>query len=197
MSRIICITGGIGSGKSIVASILEILGIPVYHADTRAKSLYSDEPAMIRDVVDIFGEQILDSKGHLQRNVLAGIVFNDSQKLAALNAIVHPYVRRDFEKWKRTNRDKKTLAREAAILFESGTSTDCDIVIAVSAPLEIRVSRVQKRDKASETEIMARIAQQWSSEKIASLSDYNVVNDDKELILPQILEIIRKEKLVY
>lgn len=196
MSRVICITGGIGSGKSLVASITEALGIPVYHADTRAKALYSDEPLLLQEVVNAFGEHILDEAGNLRKETLAAIAFNNPAKLGELNAIVHPYVRRDFEQWCGFNREKKVLAKEAAILFESGSSKGCDLVIAVTAPIEIRIDRIKKRDNASETEILARIARQWPAEKVNAMADYVVLNDGRELLLPQLTAILLREKLL-
>ncbi len=182
------ITGGIGSGKSVVAKILISMGYPVYNSDDRAKDLINSNPELIAKIKSEFGNDIYTDLG-LERKKMAAIVFNDPNKLAVLNSLVHPAVGKDFESWK-NSQTTKFVFKEAAILFETGIYKDLDAVILVTAPISIRIDRVQKRDNASKEEIENRMKNQWSDEEKIKLSDYVIDNSGNQLIIPQVTQVI-------
>ena len=181
------ITGGIGSGKTYVASVFQSLGIPIFNADIQAKKLMvSCENS--RDLIKKeFGEDIYSEKD-LNREKLASIVFNDKSKLEKLNSLVHPIVKKEFNNWCKKQTSSYVI-KEAAILFESKSHLGLDAVICVSAPLELRMERLLKRDNSSEKEIKKRIENQISQEEKEKRSDYIIVNDEKELLLTKIIKI--------
>jgi dephospho-CoA kinase len=174
MPKIIGLTGGIGSGKSTIAKHLEQMGIPVYIADLEAKKILDSE-AVISKIIDVFGKDILENK-KIDRKKLSNIVFQQPEKLQILNDIIHPEVAIHFKNWIAENQDASIVVKEAAILFESGSYKDCDKIILVTAPKEVRIQRVMKRDKLSRESIESRMANQWSEEKKEALSDFIIVN---------------------
>lgn len=185
------LTGGIGSGKSTVAAVFEMLGVPVYYSDQHAKSLMISDK--IRElIVAEFGEQSYDRCGKLNRVFLAKTVFSDSEKLRRLNSIVHPVVAADFLEWA-SRQQSEIVLQEAAILIESGAYRDMDCIIVVEAPLETRIQRVIKRDGVSFDDVKHRIDAQMSDEKRLSYADFTIIADSTQLLLPQIVRI--KEKL--
>lgn len=186
-AKIIGLTGGIGSGKSLIARIFHLMSFPVYNADDEAKKLYLTDPDLRSGVIELFGEQAF-ANGSLNRTYLAQIVFHDQQKLEQLNALVHPAVRRHFAQWLE-QQDAAFVIREAAILFESGSYKDCHQVITVAALEEVRIHRVKTRDDASISDIKARINKQWSDQQRREKADFEIVNDDKTLVLPQVEQI--------
>lgn len=188
--KVIGLTGGIGSGKSTIARVFETLGVPVFDADREALALYDDDQLLLTEVKERFGNEVLDVNGRLNRSVLASIVFNDVGALQQLNAMVHPRVAKKFDAWKKMQRTSVVI-REAAILFESGSAEDCDAVIVVTAPEELRIARVQKRNGCSEEEVRARMKRQWSEEQLIERADAVIVNDDKHLVLPQLTRVIQ------
>lgn len=176
MTRIIGLTGGIGSGKSTVARFFEELGVSVYYADDRAKAIMSDT-VVIEAISKEFGKEVLENDV-IHRGKLAEIVFHNPDKLKTLNAIVHPAVQKDFEDWVKSKNQEPYILKEAAILFESGSYKNCDQIITVTAPEKIRIERVMKRNATSEKEVRSRMNNQWpESEKIA-LSDFVIENLD-------------------
>lgn len=191
-TRIIGLTGGIGSGKSTIAGFYESLGVPVYIADDEAKKiLYT--PEATKDMVIAFGESIL-TKGVPDKAKIASVVFNDNEKLEMLNGIIHPKVRQHFIDWVTTKKDEPIVIKEAAILFESGSYKDCDKIILVTAPKENRISRVMKRDKVSREQVLERMAAQWDDDKKAALSDYIIVNEELEKAKAEAVKILKKIK---
>lgn len=186
------ITGGIGSGKTYVSKVFESLGIPVFNADMEAKKLMFSSEELIQSVKNEFGNDIY-TKGELDKQKLASIVFSDSEKLRKLNSLVHPIVKQEFLNWQE-KQNSSYVIKEAAILFESNSDKGLDAVICVTAPLNIRIDRAVKRDGTSEEEIKNRIENQISQEEKENLSDYIIVNDEKDLLLPQIIKI--HEKLI-
>jgi dephospho-CoA kinase len=186
------ITGGIGSGKTTVARVFEQLGIPVYHADYWAKEIMNTEPLVKERVKELFGKDIYDNAGKANRKRIAELVFADKNKLNELNSIIHPAVWLHGENWLKQHEGKPYILKEAAILFESGGNKDMDKVIMVSAPIEIRLERVMKRDNATREEVTARMANQWPDEQKIALSDFVIVNDDRQLVIPQVLEVHRQ-----
>ncbi len=181
------ITGGIGSGKSYISRCFEYLGIPVYYADTEAKRLTNEDAEIRRKVSDLLGKQSYTTSG-LNREYVASKVFNDKNLLTQLNQIIHPAVEKDFVLWAEKQSAPYVL-KEAAILFESGSYKNTDRVIVVDAPLELRIQRVLERDNTSREEILKRIQNQWPADKKKDLADFVIYNDNKTLILPQILRI--------
>lgn len=190
MTKIIGLTGGIGSGKSTVANYFQSLGMPVYIADEQAK-IISDSPEILQKIKSTFGNDIFENE-KLNREKLSQIVFNDSQKLQQLNAIIHPAVKKDFELWVLKHKNAPYLMKEAAILFESGSYKDCDFVITVVAPLETRIQRVIKRDNTTRENVLRRIENQWSDDKRIAKSKFVIENSDIESTKEQIEQIFKK-----
>ena len=188
--KVIGLTGGIGSGKSTVARVFETLGVPVFDADRAALALYDEDESLLVEVMQRFGVSVIDANGRVNRPALASIVFNDSEALQQLNAMVHPRVAKKFDAWKKLQR-ASAVVREAAILFESRSASDCDAVIVVTAPEDLRVDRVQKRNGWNEAEVRARMNRQWSEQQLIERADAVIVNDDKHLVLPQLTRVIQ------
>ena len=181
------ITGGIGSGKTYIAAVFQSLGIPIFYADIQAKKLMISSEKLIKLLKEEFSNDIYKD-ADLNKEKLASIVFSNSDKLQKLNSLVHPIVKEEFNNWCKKQTSPYVI-KEAAILFESKSYLGLDAVICVSAPLELRMERLFKRDNSSEKEIKKRIENQISQEEKENLSDYIIVNDDKELLLPQIIKI--------
>lgn len=195
MTRIIGLTGGIGSGKSTVANYIASKGIPVYIADEEAKKLMNSEQ-LLSKIQAIFKENILTDSGNLDRKKIAEIVFNTPEKLTELNKIVHPAVKIHFDDWVKQHKNTPFIIKEAAILFETGGNLTCDKVILVTAPEEIRIERAMKRDKVDRASVMKRIQNQWSEEEKIKRSDFIVNNLDLKTTLnkiDQILKILSKQ----
>ncbi len=180
-------TGGIGSGKTYVASVFQSLGIPIFNADIQAKKIMTSSGKLIKLVKEEFGNDIYKDSD-LNKEKLASIVFSNSDKLQKLNSLVHPIVKEEFNNWCKKQTSPYVI-KEAAILFESNSHIGLDAVICVSAPLELRIERLLNRDDYSEKEIKKRIENQISQEEKEKLSDYIIVNDEKELLLPKIIKI--------
>ncbi len=183
------ITGGIGSGKSTVCKIFEVLGIPVYYADDRAKWLMNNDTKLIKGVKSTFGDEAYHPDGTLNRPFIADIVFNDKSKLAELNALVHPAVFQDGVAWNEANANAPYTLKEAAILFESGSYLTVDKVITVFTPKEIRIQRVLTRDDTTREAIEARMDKQMPEEEKIERSDFVIYNDDEHSLIEQVLNI--------
>jgi dephospho-CoA kinase len=189
MSQIIIgITGGIGSGKTTISEFLNTLGYPIYSSDIQAKWLMENDAVVGRELVNLFGDAAF-SDGKLDRKHLSSLVFSDKDNLDKLNAIVHPALERDFDKWCE-GQSAELVFKEAAILFESGSYKNVDKTICVTAPEALRIKRVMQRDGVSEDKVKERIDNQWSEEKKKALADFVIFADDEQLIIPQILKII-------
>ena len=184
------ITGSIGSGKSTACRIFETIGIPVYYADTRGKYLMQNEDLVKEKILSEFGPEILDKNKSIDRIQLAGIVFNDPEKLEKLESIIHPAVFSDFHQWVQIQ-NAPYILKEAAVLFESGSYKELDKIITVAAPRETRIARVLTRDNATREQIMAREKRQWPDAMKIEMADYILVNDEKQLLLPQIENLNR------
>lgn len=182
------LTGGIGSGKSIIAQLYSVLGAPVFNSDKEAATIVNTDKTAIGQIKVAFGDDIY--KGALlDRKKLAKIVFTNASRLQELNNIVHPLVNRHYAKWLQQHSNKPYTIKEAAILFESGSYQDCDKVITVSAPLELRIRRVIMRDNVSRQDVEKRIHNQWSEEERIKHSDYIIYNDDTQLVIPQAIAL--------
>ncbi|RTY95082.1 dephospho-CoA kinase [Flavobacterium sp. GT3R68] len=190
MTKIIGLTGGIGSGKTTIAKYIESQGIPVYIADDIAKKIL-ELPQIKSEIASHYGEEIFEN-GKLNRHKLAEIVFSDSNKLKRLNDIVHPAVRSDFDAWLEQHSHFPWVVKEAAILFESGSDKDCDVIITVTAPLEDRIQRIINRDNTAVENVMDRIKNQWTDEMRTDKSDYIVENKNVKVAKHQIDEILKK-----
>jgi dephospho-CoA kinase len=155
------ITGGIGSGKTIVCSIFEKLGVPVFYADTVAKEIMVTDPVLREGIINTFGKDSYEASGKLNNKYIANIVFNDQQELAKLNGLVHPAVFRAFDSWQQSiSADVPYALKEAALLFESGSYQMCDKSILVTAPAEVRIQRVMERDEVTRAQVEARMDKQ-------------------------------------
>jgi dephospho-CoA kinase len=184
------LTGGLGSGKSTVAHIFEVLGIPVYYADTASKRLMNEDDKVKQAVENVFGKEAY-SGGELDRRFLAEIVFKDQKKLEILNAIVHPATLQDADEWIK-KQTAPYIIKEAALIFESGAHQSLDYIIGVKAPLPLRIQRAMKRDSMSRDEFMARINRQINEEIKMRLCDFIIVNDEQQMVIPQVLELHQK-----
>lgn len=174
--KIIGLTGGIGSGKTTVAQLFSELGVPIYIADTEAKKLMDSSKVIRRKLVALLGEDAY-SGIKLNRKFVADKIFNDKFLLDAVNAVIHPKVAAHFKKW--VSKQKATyVIKEAAILFENGSYKNCDMVILVTAPKQMRINRVMARDNTSKAEIEQRMNNQWSDEKKLKLADIIIENID-------------------
>lgn len=185
--KVVGLTGGIGSGKSSILEVFSAKGIPCYNADDRAKKLMQEDEELIFKIKELFGDGIYDAHG-LNRKKMARLVFNDKNKLKGLNAIVHPAVQKDFQLFL-SKQNAPYVIKEAAILFESGGADQCDTVILVTAPEEIRVNRVLKRENTDAEAVKSRMKYQWSDEKKLPLADFVIDNIDWDQTLKKIEEV--------
>lgn len=183
------VTGGIGSGKSTICKIFELLNVPVYYSDDLAKSILNTDENIKQKVVELFGAIILDIDGLLNRKKIAEIVFNDSAQLEKLNNIIHPAVASDFCSWVALRKHDKYVLKEAAILFESGANEQVDKVIAVIAPKELRRRRVLTRDNANVEDINRRMENQMGDNELSEKSDFVIINDESKSVIQQVLNI--------
>jgi dephospho-CoA kinase len=181
------LTGGIGSGKTTVAKVFELLNVPVYYADAVSKRLYQTSKELMASMKEHFGEDIY-TNDQINRQKLAAIVFNDAQKLQLLNSLVHPLTIKDAQQWM-ARQTAPYVIKEAALLFESGSAAGLDYVIGVSTPKHIRIKRVMDRDKVSREEVMARLNKQIDEEIKMRLCDFVIENNEQELVVPQVLQL--------
>jgi len=182
------ITGNIGSGKSTVARLFEMLDVPVFYADQQAR-LFSERVDVLKEIKLTFGDKVIAADGSLNRKTVAEIVFSDPKKLSDLNSIIHPRVKDSFNEWCALHQSFPYLLHESAILFESGLDYLCDRIILVTAPEEIRIHRVMQRDLISRQEVIGRMSNQWTETKLLSLSDFEIVNDDCASLIEQVIQI--------
>jgi dephospho-CoA kinase len=186
------LTGGIGSGKSTVAQIFEVLGISVYYADIAAKKLMNEDAELRSAITTIFGKQAYVNN-ILDRKYISSIVFSDPAKLQQLNALVHPVTKKDGEAWMQQQTSPYAM-HEAALIFEAKVSDRLDLVIGVSSPIELRIKRAMERDKVSRDEVLKRMDQQLDEDLKMSKCDFVLINDEQQLLIPQVLEL--HEKLI-
>ncbi|HEX5653154.1 MAG TPA: dephospho-CoA kinase [Chitinophagaceae bacterium] len=184
------LTGGIGSGKSTVAGIFKVLGIPVYMADDATRQLMNDDHELKKAILHEFGEQSY-TDGRLNRSYLASIVFNDPARLDRLNALTHPVTIRHANEWMLQQKAPYVI-KEAALIFESGSGENLDYIIGVYAPRTIRIKRVMDRDGISREEVIKRMNRQIDEELKMKLCDFVLVNDEQQLLIPQVLALDEK-----
>lgn len=184
------ITGGIGSGKSLVCRIFQCLGVSVYDADSRAKSLMTTDGILVSQIRKEFGDLAYHADGSLNRKYLGETVFNDPDKLELLNKLVHPRVGEDYRQWLKENSREVYVLKEAALMFEAGSYKALDKIIVVYAPEDIKVSRVLGRDlHRSEKDVRAIIKNQMPDEAKLKRADHIIFNDDSQLVIPQVLSL--------
>lgn len=186
------LTGGIGSGKSTVAQIFEVLGIPVYYADIEAKRLMNEDADLRKAISNAFGNKAYMS-GMLDRKYIASIVFSDPSKLELLNSLVHPATKKDSENWMRQQITLYAI-HEAALIFEAKVADRLDYVMGVSSPQELRIKRAMERDKVSKEEVLNRMNKQLDEETKMNKCDFVLINDEQQLLIPQVLTL--HEKLI-
>lgn len=182
------LTGNIGSGKTTVCKIFETIEVPVFYADLVGQALLK-EPDVAGIIAQQFGKAVLDSDAGVNRAALASIVFKDKESLRRLNQIIHPLVWEKFAQWASALGDFHYVIQEAAILFETGFNKNFDKVIVVSAPESLRIQRVMERDNVSESDVLARGANQFPQTLLEEKADFIIINDGKTAVLPQVLEI--------
>ena len=183
------ITGGIGSGKTIVCQIFKKLGVPVFDADSVAKNLLNTNSVIKEQLIYIFGNNIYNNDAQLIKKELSKIIFKDKSALKKVNSIVHPVVNQEYMKWVKIHKDSKYTIKEAAILIETGTYKNLDIIISVIAPVDIRIKRIIKREGVKEQDVINRMNNQINDEERIKKSDFVITNDEKELLIPQVLYI--------
>lgn len=181
------LTGGIGSGKSTVSGIFKVLGIPVFDADSAAKNIMNEDEGLKQQVIQTFGDEAY-TNGILNRKYIANIVFNDAFKLEQLNALVHPATIAAAERWMQQQTTPYAV-KEAALFFESGSAVGIDVMVGVFAPQALRIQRVMARDNVSRQEVLTRIGRQIDDEIKRRLCDYVLVNDEQQMLLPQVLAL--------
>lgn len=184
------ITGGIGSGKSLVCHLLEMMGVPVYISDAEAKQLMLTDETIREGLMSLLGEEAY-SGGMLNKALLSSYLFASQENTSRMNAVIHPCVKTDFRKWAGERKNVSVLAIESAILFEAGFSDEVDVIVMVYAPEEVRISRAMKRDNASREQIENRIRRQMDDEEKRRMSHYVILNDGKTPLIPQVLSLLK------
>ena len=187
MTLRIGITGGIGSGKSTVAKVFEVLGIPVYYADEAARRVMNEDEEVRKQIIQHFGASAYRNN-QLDRAYIGGQVFNNNQKLELMNSLVHPATIRDSENWMRRQTTSYAI-KEAAIIFESGTQDQYDYIIGVTAPVPLRILRAMKRDGLTRDQVLARMEKQIQDVIKMRLCDFVIYNDEQQAIIPQVIKL--------
>lgn len=187
------LTGGIGSGKSYVASVLEKMGFPVFYSDDEAKKMVRSNIELIQDIEKIIGKKIHSENNQLDKKLLAQELFSHSEKRTKVNELVHPLVRKQFENWSKIQ-DSSLVFNEAAILFETGAYLNFDAIVLVCASFETKLARIQNRDGSSKEEVIARMASQWRDDEKLKYKPYVIQNDENQPLLIQIESLVQKLK---
>jgi dephospho-CoA kinase len=183
------ITGGIGAGKSIICRMFSVLGVPVYDADSAAKWIMANDPELVSSIKEAFGDDAYLPSGQLNRAYLAKKVFADGDAVNALNALVHPAVGKHYSAWAK-NQHAPYILKEAALLFEAGSYKVLDSTMLVHAPVDVRIARIIRRDPfRTQQEIEGILAKQWPEEQKIGLANHIITNNDKQPVLPQVLEL--------
>jgi dephospho-CoA kinase len=188
------LTGGIGSGKSVVSHLLKTMGIPVYIADDESKRITSTDAFIKQQLINLLGDEVYIN-GVLNKNLLAAYIFSDAEHAKIVNEIIHPRVKEDFVKWVAKNTKHPVVAIESAILIEAGFTDEVDIVAMVYAPMDLRLQRLALRDSSSSKEqILKRIQSQMDDEKKKALADFVIVNDEQIPVIPQVVELVKSSQ---
>ena len=197
MSKLVklAITGGIGSGKSVVARMLSILGVPVYDCDSNAKRLMVSDAYIVSELKRMFGEECYEDDGTLNRQYVASCIFTDKQNIKRVNSLVHPVVKRDFESWAE-KQNSNLVAVETVILYESGIIESVDKVLVVWADRETAIERTVRRSGMNRSQVENRLDNQMSTDDLLLMSDYSLYNDGDEPLLPQVVALVEQLKNV-
>ncbi|MBI3519279.1 MAG: dephospho-CoA kinase [Bacteroidetes bacterium] len=190
---IIGLTGGIGSGKTIVSKLFDVMGCAIYNSDDRAKELYYT-PAVKKAVIDLLGKEAYINDQQINTAFISKKVFSDTNTLHSLNAIIHPAVKYDFTEYQTKHHANTLIIKESALLFETGIYKDLKKTILVTAPLDRKLERVMKRNHISKEEVEKRMQAQWPDEQKIPLADFVIQNDDKSALIPQVIHIIETIK---
>jgi dephospho-CoA kinase len=185
--KVIGLTGGIGSGKSLVAKVLEAMGYPIYYSDERSRELVDKDQDIKKELTELLGDEVY-SDGQLNRSFLAEKLFSNDEVRLKVNSIIHPRVRAGFALWVSEQRSH-VVFNEAAILFETGAYKSFDAMVLVTAPESTKIARVMQRDKCTEASVRERMATQWPDETKIPLADFQLINDDRTPLLKQIEEL--------
>lgn len=185
------LTGGIGSGKSVTAKIFSVLGVPVYYSDKESKRLLIESESLKKALIKAFGEAIYFPNGSLNKAHFAHLIFNNPAAMAKANSIIWPAVKADFNMWLENQRTPYVI-QESALLFESETAERHRYVIVTDAPEELRIQRVIQRDKLSKQAVVARMQNQMPQEEKNKKADFIVINDEKQMLMPQVLDLHKK-----
>lgn len=184
------LTGGIGSGKTTVAHIFEVLGVPVFYADDAAKKLMNEDENLRKTIIQHFGEEsYADNK--INRSYLSAHIFSDPGNTKLINSLIHPATIADAEKWMRSQNSPYAL-KEAALIFEAGAEKMLDLIIGVSAPFEMRMKRAMQRDGIPEEAVLARMEKQMDEAEKISRCDFIIINNEQELLIPQVVQLHQK-----
>ena len=181
------LTGGIGSGKSTVARVFEILGVPVYYADSAGRMLVDNDPGIRTEIIKHFGKESYKD-GRLDRQYISTIVFGDEKKRELLNEITHPVIISDAAKWMK-KQNAAYIIKEAALIFESGSEKDLDYVIGVKSPRGLRIKRVMERDSTSKAEVIKKMESQMDEDVKMKKCDFLLINDEQQLLVPQVMAL--------
>ena len=184
----VALTGNIGSGKSVVAKVFQVMGIPVFNADIEAKKLYSNA-GVVSELTELLSDTILNHLGEVDFKKLASVIFNDKKALKGVNNLIHPLVIEAFNNFVVIHSDAPYIIHETAILFENNLQNKFDYIINVSATLELRIERVMNRDNETKERVMERVANQLSDDEKCSRSDFVVLNNEDDFIIPQVIKI--------
>lgn len=184
----VAITGGIGSGKTTVCRIFNLLGIPVFNADLEAKIIMESDSELKKSLIDFLGKDIYLENGTLDRKKMAAIIFNDKLALRKVNSIVHPAVHRYFKQWAEIQKSPYVI-EETAIVFEIGGISNFDFIVVVTAPLDEKINRVMHRDGSTREQVLERMKNQWSDEEKMKQAHHIIYGGDEQLIIPQVIEI--------
>ncbi|MBL7937310.1 MAG: dephospho-CoA kinase [Bacteroidia bacterium] len=190
---IIGLTGGIGSGKTIVSKIFETMGCAIYNSDDRAKALYFN-PITKRAIIELLGNEAYLNANEINKSYISTKVFSNTNLLHQLNAIIHPAVKEDFIQFKNKLTSGTIIIKESALLFETGIYKDLDYCILVTAPLELKIERALKRNSISKTDLEKRIQAQWTDEQKIPLAHAVIINDNITPLIPQVTSIIKNLK---
>jgi len=186
------ITGGIGSGKTSIAKLFELLKVHVYYSDAEAKRLMLENKALKQDLIDLLGTSIYEASGALNRAYMAQKIFSDRFLLKKVNALVHPAVEADFMEFCEKHKTEKYVLKEAAILMETGLFKALDKIILVTSNEELKIERVVQRDGSKREEVLSKMKQQWSDEEKKKWADFIIENNQDALIIPQVLQLHQK-----
>lgn len=184
------ITGGIGSGKSVVARLLEVMGVPVYVSDIESKRLVVADACIRKELTELLGVDVYDGEGRLNKALLAAYLFASPEHARQVNGIIHPRVKADFRRWTRCRECLPVVGIESAILLEAGFADEVDKVVMVYAPQEVRIARAMKRDGASREQILQRIRSQMDDDEKRKQADFVILNDGITPLIPQVVQLL-------